>query len=246
MVFRFWIKPLLLSTWKETAWVTQSYFHCFNFELAWIPGLGTIYNFCHSFNEVRLQYSKSQGQWIGMWSLLFLNPNKYILAILAGRHCVFSKKWDYFITAAENLGASTTFPRVECVQPQSNKPVSALHKLLDLQSLTETELRKQTSKLQMWRNERIDWYWGNSISDSIFWILNLTLSCHPCAQQRVEGSLTAVVSQQTLSQHAWYTNSCWMFFLTCYTKTKCWVEGWSSSFDLHCYVYFVLTDIIGL
>lgn len=37
---------------------------------------------------------------------------------------------------------------------------------------------------------------------AIFWILNLTLSCHHCAQQTVEGNLTVVVSQQALSQHA--------------------------------------------
>lgn len=112
----------------------------FNFEFMWFPGWGTICNFCHSFNEVKLQYLKSQGQWIGIWSLFFMNPNKYIVAILADRHCFCSKIWGDFFIAAGNPGTFTTFQKLKCVRPQSNKRVSALHKLIDLLSLTEAEL----------------------------------------------------------------------------------------------------------
>lgn len=119
----------------------------FNFELARIPGLGTMCNFCYSFNEVKLQYSKSQGQWIGMWALVFTNPNKYILAILA------KMKW-HFLLQLWTLELPQHSKGKMCLAP--NKPVSSLHKFIDLQALMETEVQKQTSKLLMWRNKNTD------------------------------------------------------------------------------------------
>jgi len=69
-----------------------------------------------------------------------MNPNKYIVAILADRHFFSSKKWGDFFIVAGIPGTSTTFPKSKCVQPQSNKRVSALQELIDLLYLTETEL----------------------------------------------------------------------------------------------------------
>lgn len=146
-----------------------------------------------------------------MWSLLFMNPNTYIVAILADRRCFFSEKWGGFFTAAVNLGTSTTFPRVKCAQPQSNKPVSALHKLIDLQALMETELRKQTSKLLMWRNERNDSYRGNYISDCLLDIkLDTQLSplCPAGSRRKPPCSCQSAGSESACIIHKLLLNFC--------------------------------------